>query len=135
LPPGTYLIRELPNSNGNVVQIINQDTGKFYANVLTQPDSTIKPSDKPVVVFQENPGSPVAAVKAVTLPGDSYGRAFVYPKSKATELAKRTQQPVPAMADSAASGFNKQVSSGQELPLATIVVTTILPSGEEVSRH
>jgi hypothetical protein len=137
LQPGTYVFKVVPETNGSVVQIWNADQTKLITTALTEPDYRLKPADQPIITFDENPSNPVPAVKAWFYPGEDMGRVFVYPKSRATELAKRTKQDVLSMPDSAASNMKEQPKSANDAPVAAlkiVVVKAIDPSGQEVDQ-
>jgi hypothetical protein len=137
LQPGTYVFKVLPNTNGNIVQIWNADQTKLITTALTEPDYRLRPADKPIITFDENPANPVPAVKAWFYPGEQMGRVFVYPKARATELAKRTKQDVLSMADSAASNMTEPAKSAQDAPAAAlmvVVVKAVDPTGQEVDQ-
>ena len=119
LAPGTYLFTVAPDTNGNVVQIWNADRTKLYATALTIPDYRLNPPDKPVVLFDQSSSSGAPALKAWCYPDEQFGRVFVYPKNKATELAKRNNQAVPAMQNAPASD--------NPTDLKTVVVIAINP--------
>jgi hypothetical protein len=125
LQPGTYVFTVDPNSDGRVVQIWNEDRTKLYATALAVPDYRLTPADKPVVQFEESPQNSVPVLKAWFYPGDMIGREFVYPKARATELAKRTNQPVLATQ-------NEATTPGA---LQNAVVIAIKPSGEAVDKE
>ena len=127
LQPGTYVFTVAPDSNGQVVQIWNEDRTKLYTTALAIPNYRLNVPDKPVVLFDEHPSASVPAVKAWFYPGDPIGREFVYPKAKATELASRTKQPVLAM--------RNEPTSNKPAALQTVVVIAIKPSGEEVDKE
>lgn len=138
LPPGNYVFRVVPNSNGNIVQVWNEDESKIVATLLTVPDYRLEPADKPILMFESQSASGAPALRAWFYPGEQFGRAFVYPKSKATELAKRTNQSVLSMPDDAASNMKEPAKSVQDAPVAAlevIVVRAVTPSGEEVDKN
>jgi hypothetical protein len=137
LPPGTYLFQELPNTQGNVVQIWNADHTKLITTAMTISNYRLQPADKPLVMFDQNGSNAPLAVKAYFYPGDNYGREFVYPKSKATELARRTNEKVLDMPDKSASDLETAGQSAQQVPAAIIhiVVTGVDPSGAEVAEN
>jgi hypothetical protein len=138
LPPGTYWFTVLPNATSeNVVQIWNSDRTKLYGTFLTVPDSNLQQTDKPTVQFERSaPGAP-PALKAWFYPGEGYGRVFVYPKQRATDLAKQNNQPVLSMPDKAAANMKRPVNSAQDAPVAAlevVVVNAVNPSGQEVDK-
>jgi hypothetical protein len=98
LPSGTYVFK-LADLTGNrhVVQIFDKDERHIYRTILAIPDSRLKPTDKPVVLFSERPAGSPQAVKAWFYPGESIGNEFVYPRNQAMRIAKETHQSVLSM--------------------------------------
>jgi hypothetical protein len=98
LPAGTYAFKLLDNvADRNVVQIFNKDLTMLYATVLTISDYRPQPHDKTIIKFSETSQGGPEAIKEWFYPGDTYGQEFVYPKSRATEIAKESHQSVPSM--------------------------------------
>jgi len=101
LPAGSYIFKlDESNSNRHIVRVTNLRGSKTYATILAIPDYRINASSKTVMYFGEkglgqNPDSAVA-IKSWFYPGDNYGQRFVYPKAKATQIAKVYNQPVAA---------------------------------------
>jgi len=99
LPAGSYIFKlDESNSNRHIVRVTNLRGSKTYATILAIPDYRINASSKTVMYFGEkglgqNPDSAVA-IKSWFYPGDNYGQRFVYPKAKATQIAKVYNQPV-----------------------------------------
>lgn len=136
LPAGSYLFTIMPDDpEHNVVQIWSADHTKFFSTVMTVPDYRRKPTGNPVLLFDQQAGSP-AAVQAWFYPGDLYGHDFVYPKSRATELAKESGQPVPSVPDDVAENGNRSsansVNDSSISAMRHAQVKAERPSGEEV---
>jgi len=95
LQPGTYVFRLLDTpGNRHVVQVFNAEETHLYATMLAIPNYRMKPTDKTVMPFEERaPGRP-EAMHAWFYPGDNFGQEFVYPRAKAVEIAKETNEPV-----------------------------------------
>lgn len=90
LTPGTYVFKLLNSaSNRNIVQVFDEEEKNLQATILAIPDYRLKPSDKPVIRFEERPAGTPEAIKAWFYPGDVYGQQFVYPQTRAVELASR----------------------------------------------
>jgi LPXTG-motif cell wall-anchored protein len=122
LPAGTYWFT-LANSDSerNVVQIWNADRTQLVTTVLAIPDSRLQPTDKTVINFEERPAGAPEAIHAWFYPGDDSGLEFVYPKTRATQLAKQANRPVLSMRDDQPSDA-----------MVKAPVVAIAPSGEEV---
>lgn len=115
LPAGTYAFKLLDSAGDrNVVQVFNKDMTHLYATLLTIPDYQGQPSEKTVVRFSETgPGGP-SALKEWFYPGDEYGQEFVYPKNRAVELAKASNQSVPSMPSDLASNITKSTKNAND---------------------
>jgi hypothetical protein len=98
LLPGTYVFKLADSaSDRNIVQVFNKQETHLYGTFLAIPDYRMKPSGKPIITFEERAADSPEAIKAWFYPGDNYGHDFVYPKPKATALAKVNNTPVPSM--------------------------------------
>src|SRR5260370_17299502 len=87
LPAGTYVFKVLDSqSNRNILQIFDKDEKQLYATVLAIPDYRLKPSDKPVIQFEERPSGTPEAVKAFFYPGDDYRLHFLSPHDRAVQI-------------------------------------------------
>jgi hypothetical protein len=115
LPAGTYEFKLLDSmSDRNIVQIFDKDQTHLYATILAIPDYRLTPTGKTVLTFAERPAGSPAAIKAWFYPGDLHGQEFVYPKSRAMELAKATNEPVLSMPNEVAENIAKPIKSGEE---------------------
>jgi LPXTG-motif cell wall-anchored protein len=95
LPAGTYVFKILDSqADRHIVQIFSQDEKTVYATILAIPNYRLRATDKTVVTFRERPAGEPEALRAWFYPGRNWGEEFVYPKSKALELAKTTNTPV-----------------------------------------
>lgn len=135
LPPGTYVFTLLDNGvDRDVVQILSKDQSKLYATVLTIPDERLTPTGKTVITFEHRtPGAP-QAIRAWFYPGDEFGHEFVYPRKRARELAKASNQSVPCMEDSLGANIIKPAKSGKEagvMAMKKAHLKTVSPSGDE----
>jgi hypothetical protein len=132
LPAGTYVFKLLDSrSDRAIVQIFDQNETHLYATVLAITDYRRNATGKTVITFAETPEGAPVAIKTWFYPGENYGREFVYPKSRAVELAKSTNEPVLFTE----ANNNTPISSAQE-PAAQAFenapVRAEKPSGEEV---
>jgi hypothetical protein len=136
LPPGTYVFKLMESlSDRNVVEVFNKDETHLYGTFLAIPDYRLRPTGKPIITFEERASGAPEAVRAWFYPGDDFGHEFVYPKVKAVELAKRTNQPVASMPSEMAANTTKPAKTMTEphvmaMKKAPIVVEK--PTGEEV---
>ena len=81
-------------SDRHIVQIFNQDETVVYATVLAIPNYRLRATSKTVLTFRETPPGQPDVLRAWFYPGKNFGEEFVYPKAKASELAKVTNSPV-----------------------------------------
>jgi LPXTG-motif cell wall-anchored protein len=124
LAPGTYWFT-LADSDAdrNIVEIWNSDRTRLITTILAIPDYRLQPTGKTVVHFEERPSDAPEAIHSWFYPGDNYGQEFVYPKSRATQLAKQTNRPVLSMPEPLPSGV-------QQIKQASVKAVT--PSGDEI---
>lgn len=129
LQPGTYAFVVLETYGfRNVVQVFDKDKTHLYATVLTIPNYRDQATDQTVIKFAETPAGNPAALKEWFYPANGYGREFVYPRNRARELAKVSNQPVPSMPAELASDITKPAV--QELEKAPLKAEE--PAGTEV---
>jgi hypothetical protein len=124
LTPGTYWFT-LANddSDRNIVEIWNADRTHLIKTILAIPDYRLKPSGKTVVHFEERPSDAPEAILSWFYPGDNYGEEFVYPKSRATQLAKQTNRPVLSM---------REPVPTEPQQIKQTPVKAVTPNGDEV---
>ncbi len=137
LGAGTYVFKLLDSTtNRDIVQIWNKDETQLIATILALPNMRLTPTDKPVINFEERPQNSPEAIRAWFYPGRLFGEQFVYPKSRATELAKVNQQPVLSMANDLTPNITKATDSatGPEVTaMKQANVEAINRSGESVN--
>lgn len=130
LPAGTYIFKLVDRTGGNrdIVEVSNKREDKVYGIFITIPDYRMKPTGKVVITFEERAAGSPEAVKGWFYPGDNYGHHFVYPKTKAVQLAKANNTPVPSMPDELKTDNTQQsVAAMKQSPLMAQK-----PSEEEV---
>lgn len=129
LPAGTYWFT-LADSEGdrNIVQIWNADRTRRVTTVLAIPDYRMQPRGRTVIHFEERPSNQPEAILSWFYPGDNFGQEFVYPKTRATQLAKQTSRPVLSMPNEQAVS----TSQSAQAPLKAVPVKAVTPSGEEI---
>jgi hypothetical protein len=124
LPAGTYWFTLADNSSDrSVVQIWNADRTQLVTTILAIPDYRTQPKGKTVINFEERPADQPEAIQSWFYPGNNYGAEFVYPKTRATQLAKQTSRPVLSMR-------NQQAPDATQIK--QVPVNAVTPSGEEV---
>src|SRR5271154_3598794 len=120
LPAGTYMFKLLNSpADRHIVQVFNADGTHLIATILTINDYRLQPTGRTVVKFAEQPGDAPDALKAWFYPGDNFGQEFVYPKTRAIELAVAVKEPVPAVPVEAAD-------------LTTVEIVAVTPEQKEV---
>jgi len=136
LPAGRYVFKLLDSStNRHIVQIFNQDQSHIFATILAIPNYRLRSTDKTVMTFRERAVGSPEALRAWFYPGNTWGQEFVYPKTRAIELAKITHEPVLAMPADLAFNITTPVKSADEPPVLALKeapVTAVKPTGEEV---
>ena len=95
LPAGTYVFK-LFDSQGDrhIVQIFNKAEDHVYTTILAIPNYRLRATDKTVMTFKERAEGQPEAIRTWFYPGREWGDEFVYPKSRAVELAKIVNEPV-----------------------------------------
>ena len=125
LPAGTYVFKIADSpSDRHIVQIFNQAMDHVFTTILAIPNYRLRPTNKTVMTFKERAEGQPEAIRAWFYPGRQWGEEFVYPKSRAIELAKVVGEPV--------------LATPIELPapvevLATAPIIAVKPTGEEVA--
>ena len=133
LPAGTYVFKLVnSSSNRHIVQIFNKDQTKIYATVLAIPNYRLVPKDKTVITFNEGIKDRPEAIRAWFYPGANWGEEFVYPKTKAVELAKVTKTPVLALEVEVPVEVAKPEEPSIIAALEQAPVRAIRPTGETV---
>ena len=139
LPAGTYVFKLFDSdSDRNLVQIWNKDETQLIATVLAIPDYRLTPADDPIITFEERAQGSPPAIRAWLYPGDNYGLEFVYPKTRATELAAANRKNVPAMADSMSAHVSKSTNSKTASGVVAFKqtrVTAMTPDKNEVEAN
>jgi len=136
LPAGTYVFKILDSqSDRHIVQIFNKEQTIVYATILAIPNYRLRATDKTVVTFRERPAGQPEALRAWFYPGRNWGEEFVYPKSKAMELAKATNTPVLFTPVEIPLEVAEPIKSADEpvvVELKKAPVMAIKPTGETV---
>src|SRR5436309_11215342 len=136
LPAGTYVFKILDSlSDRHIVQIFNQDETTIYATILAIPNYRLKATDKTVITFRERAAGEPEALRAWFYPGRNWGEEFVYPKSKAMELAKTTNVPVLFTAVEIPVEVAEPIKTADAplvVELKSAPIMAIRPTGEEV---
>src|SRR6266849_10807787 len=133
LPAGTYVFKIMDSqSDRHIVQIFSKDELTVYATILAIPNFRLQATDKTVMTFRERPVGQPEALRAWFYPGREWGEEFVYPKSKAIELAKVTNVPVLAIPIEVTLEVPKPEEPQIVATLKQVPVIAVKPTGEEV---
>jgi len=133
LPAGTYVFKLVnSSSNRHIVQIFNKEQTKIYATILAIPNYRLVPKNKTVVTFNEGVKGAPQAIRAWFYPGANWGEEFVYPKTRAIELAKVTKTPVLALQ----TDVPVEVAKPEEPTVVAVLqqanIIAVRPTGEVV---
>ena len=121
LPAGTYTFKLLDSmSYRHIVQIWNEDGTQLITTILAIPNYRLEPTEDTVIKFRERPGDSPEALRAWFYPGDNFGQEFVYPKTRAIQLAQQSNEIVPA-----------ETVEPTESTLQTVPLVAITPGKKE----
>ena len=118
LEPGTYVLKADDNLNSprTVVQLLNKDESQILTTFLAVPDNRLRPESDVVVTFFDGVTSGPKPIQTWFYPGEMNGYEFVYPRPRAKEIAKHTEDHVIA-SDSREAAIVAITASGTEVPL------------------
>jgi hypothetical protein len=137
LPAGTYVFKLLDSqSDRNIVQILNKRQDHVFSTILAIPNYRLRATNKTVMTFRERAAGQPEAIRAWFYPGNRWGQEFVYPKSRAIELARQTNLPVLTMPTELASNLIQPVKSADEPPVIALKqapIEAVKPTGEVVA--
>ena len=136
LPAGRYVFKLMDlASDRNIVQIFNEDQTHLYANIIAIPNYRLRPTDKAVMTFRARAPGSAEAIRAWFYPGADWGEEFVYPKTRALELAKLADKPVPSMPSNPRSTITRPAKSVNESPKIALKKAprkAVKPTGQAV---
>lgn len=98
LEPGTYVLKaeESPGSTKFVIQLLNQDESQILTSFVAVPDHRQRPDYDTVITFFSGITEGPRPIQTWFYVGDMNGYEFVYPKPRAKEIAKHTDDHVMA---------------------------------------
>jgi hypothetical protein len=130
LPAGSYVFKIIDlGSNRNVVRISSADEKTIYATIIGIPDFKLKPSEKTDISFYESAAGQPRPLHAWFYPAQQFGVEFAYPRKRAVEIAKVSDEHV--IAESAAAAVEPAREPTVKELLAEPLVG-IEPGGREV---
>jgi hypothetical protein len=137
LPAGTYIFKLLDSqSDRHIVQILSENQDHVFSTILAIPNFRLQETNKTVITFRERAAGNPQALRAWFYPGNRWGQEFVYPKARAIELAKLTDQPVLAMPTELATKLAEPIKSADEpsvIALKEAPIEAVKPTGEVVA--
>ncbi|HWR15457.1 MAG TPA: hypothetical protein VN577_11560 [Terriglobales bacterium] len=123
LPAGTYVFTLVDSlSDRHIVRITSEDGSHVYTTILAIPNYRLHSTDKTVMTFKERAEGQPEALRAWFYPGHQWGEEFVYPKVKAVELAKVSNETV----------LYTPVEIASVEDLKTAPIEAVQPTGEAV---
>ena len=123
------------NSDRHIVQIFSADEKTVIATILAIPNYRLKATDKTVISFSERPAGEPEALRAWFYPGKNWGDEFVYPKSRAMEIAKTANVPVlytEALIPLEVTEPIKSADAPVVVQLKQAPIMAVQPTGEQV---
>jgi hypothetical protein len=134
LPAGRYQFRLLDSDDDQtVVEISSADGRHVVATVLAIPNYHVRTPGKTIVTFKQRAEDAPPAIQAWFYPGENDGVEFVYPKTRALQLAHAAQQPVKATPDENAAHMGETPAPAQAAEsLKDAPVQVAQPTGEVV---
>jgi hypothetical protein len=116
LEPGTYVLKaeESPSATRAVVQLLNQDESQVLTSFIAVPDHRQRPEPESVITFYEGVTEGPRPIQTWFYTGEMNGYEFVYPKARAKQIAKQTDDHVMA-SESNDSEIVAITKSGKEI--------------------
>ncbi len=116
LEPGIYIIRLKDNGEKrSVVEILNSVESQVLATLVAVPDHRVRPEDNSEFTFHSGKRNGPQPVQTWFFAGDLVGLEFVYPKPRAKEIARESDEHVMA---------SNGIKDG--------VIVAVTPSGKEI---
>jgi hypothetical protein len=136
LPAGTYVFRLFDSLvDRHIVQILNADESHIYSTILAVPNYRLQTTDQTVITFAERPVGQPAALRAWFYPGDNSGQEFVYPRQRAVEIARETNQPVIFIPDEVAENIVAPIVTRTDPPAVALrqaPLRVVTPQGQDI---
>ena len=134
LPAGRYQFRLLDSDDDQgIIEISSADGRHVVATVLAIPNYRARTPGKTIVTFEQRAAGAPPAIQAWFYPGEDKGLEFVYPKTRALQLAQAAQQPVKATPDENAAHMGETPTTAQAAEsLKGAPVQVAQPTGEVV---
>jgi hypothetical protein len=135
LEPGTYVLKaeESPGSAKFVIELLNQDESQILTSFVAVADHRQRPDYDTVVTFFPGITEGPRPIQTWFYVGDMNGYEFVYPKARAKEIAKHTDDHVMAAESKEATTIVAITSNGTEVPVYEAKDKTADSSSKEVA--
>jgi hypothetical protein len=132
LPAGTYVFKLADSmTDRHIVQVFTADESQILATLMAIPDYRLTSTEQTVIKFGEVVSGAPEAIRAWFYPGNSIGQEFVYPKSRAMQLATAAKTVVPAVVVDVADVDALKTApivaitpEAKEVPIAVAIQTT-----------
>ena len=116
LEPGVYIVKlRESGEKRSSVQILNQDETQVLASLRAVPDHRMRPEDNSEFTFHEIKSNGPKPVQSWFFSGDLVGLEFVYPKPRAKEIAKESNDHVLASNNSKDDAVLAVTPNGKEI--------------------
>src|SRR5262249_47995164 len=118
LEPGTYVLKadDTLNNSRTTVKLMNKDESQVLATFIGVPDNRLRQDPDAVLTFFGGINAGPRPVQSWFYPGEMNGLELVYPKPRAKEIAKHTDDHVMA-SESKEAAIVAVTSSGTEVPV------------------
>jgi hypothetical protein len=116
LEPDTYIVRLSDGGeHRSIVEITNKDETQVLATVAAVPDHRLRPDDNSEFTFHQLKHAGPRPVQSWFFAGDLVGLEFVYPKTRAKEIAKESDSRVMASNGMKAGVIIAVTANGKEV--------------------
>ena len=116
LEPGSYIVKlKESGEKRSVVEIRTSDETKVLATIVAVPDHRMRPDDDSEFTYHKVKGDAPSPIQSWFFAGDLVGLEFVYPKARALQIAKESNDYVMASNN-----------------IKDVVVVAVTPNGKEV---
>lgn len=116
LEKGIYVVKlKEGGEKRSTVQILNQDESQVLATLVAVPDHRVPPEDNTEFIFHEVKRNEPQPVRSWFFSGDLVGLEFVYPETRAKEIAKDSDDHVMASKNSMSGAIFAVTPNGKEI--------------------
>src|SRR5438270_13669301 len=118
LEPGTYVLKaeETYSSPRTSVQLLNRDESQLLTTFIAVPDNRQRPDSDAVITFFDGITEGPKPIQTWFYPGEMNGYEFVYPISRAKEIAQHATDHVMA-SNSKEAAIVAVTANGTQVPL------------------